>query len=138
MSKKTNATCSICGKEYTMCRSCDKNKPNMAWKLHCDCPEHYKIFQVIHGYTTGVYNDAEAAKKLERIDMSDFDELRDSIKETINKIRSVSKPKVKAAPKVKKTTVKETSDDGVVEHNAVEPAAEIVHHAIPVVSEVGV
>lgn len=99
MSKKTNATCSICGKEYTMCRSCDKNKPNMAWKLHCDCPEHYKIFQVIHGYTTGVYNDAEAAKRLERIDMSDFDELRDSIKVTINKIRNEAKPKVKVATK---------------------------------------
>lgn len=99
MSKKNNATCSICGKGYTMCRSCDRDKPDMVWKLHCDCPEHYKIFQVIHGYTAGVYTGAEAAKKLERIDLSDFDELRDSVKVTINKIRNEAKPKVKVATK---------------------------------------
>lgn len=105
MSKKNNATCAICGKGYVMCRSCDRNKPGMVWKLHCDCPEHYKIFQVIHGYTSGKYTDEEAAKKLERIDLSDFDELRDSIKETLNKIRAAAKQKVKVVEPAKHESI---------------------------------
>lgn len=102
MTDKNNATCAICGKGYVMCYSCDKGDASKHWKLHCDTPEHYKIFQIIHGYTSGVYTEAEAAKKLGKVDLSDFDELRDNIKETINKIRGSQE---KAEPKVKKVNV---------------------------------
>ena len=91
MNDKNNATCAICGKGYVMCYSCDKGDVSKHWKLHCDTPEHYKIFQIIHGYTSGVYTDVEAAKKLDKVDLSDFDELRDNIKEIINKIRDSQK-----------------------------------------------
>lgn len=103
MADNNNATCAICGKGYVMCYSCDKGDALKHWKLHCDTPEHYKIFQIIHGYASGVYTEAEAAKKLDKVDLSDFNELRDNIKETINKIRGSQK---KVEPKVKKVNVR--------------------------------
>ena len=90
--KKYNATCAICGKPYQMCYSC-KGKQNAIWKRHCDTAEHYKIYQLIHGYTTGLYTDAEAAAKLKNIDVSDIDELRPHIRDIIKKIQGNVKPK---------------------------------------------
>ena len=90
--KKYNATCAICGKPYHMCYSCKGNQ-NAIWKRHCDTAEHYKIYQLIHGYTTGLYTDAEAAAKLKNIDVSDVDELRPHIRDIIKKIQAYSKPK---------------------------------------------
>lgn len=81
--KKYNATCSICGKPYNMCYSCDKKNAQLIWKRFCCCPEHYKIYQVVHGYTTGLYTKAEADKKLKNIDTSDIDELRTNIREIL-------------------------------------------------------
>lgn len=81
--KKYNATCSICGKPYNMCYSCDKKNAQLVWKRFCDTPEHYKIYQVVHGYTTGLYTKAEADKKLKNIDTSDIDELRPNIREIL-------------------------------------------------------
>lgn len=83
MSKnKYNATCAICGKPYHMCMSCGKDK-GLVWKRFCDTPEHYKIYQVVHGYTTGLYTKAEAKRKLKNIDTSDIDELRENIREIL-------------------------------------------------------
>lgn len=78
-----NANCSICGKPYHMCYSCKKNDKTLVWKRFCCCPEHYKIYQVVHGYTTGLYTKAEADKKLKNIDTSDIDELRPNIREIL-------------------------------------------------------
>lgn len=89
---KPNATCAICGKPYHMCYSCKGNQ-NAIWKRHCDTAEHYKIYQLVHGYTTGLYTDAEAAAKLKNIDVSDVDELRPHIRDIIKKIQGAAKPK---------------------------------------------
>lgn len=85
--KKYNATCSICGKPYNMCNSCRHDSP-IIWKKFCDTAEHYKIYQIVHGYTTGVYTDAEAAKKLGNVNLSDLDELRPNIRYIINNIKN--------------------------------------------------
>lgn len=87
---KPNATCAICGKPYHMCYSCKGNQ-NAVWKRHCDTAEHYKIYQLVHGYTTGLYTDAEAAAKLKNIDVSDIDELRPHIRDIIKKIQGAVK-----------------------------------------------
>lgn len=86
MRERKNATCAICGKGYEMCYSCRKNDPSSLWKIHCDTPEHYKIFQVVNGYTAGVYDIDEAAKKFENINLSDLEELRPNIKKIIKEI----------------------------------------------------
>ena len=82
MTNKLNAKCSICGTPYHMCMSCGKDK-GLVWKRFCCCPEHYKIYQLVHGYTTGLYTKAEAKRKLKNIDTSDIDELRPNIREIL-------------------------------------------------------
>ena len=82
MTNKLNAKCSICGKPYHMCMSCGKDK-GLVWKRFCCCPEHYKIYQLVHGYTTGLYTKAEAKRKLKNIDTSDIDELRPHIRDIL-------------------------------------------------------
>lgn len=80
---KPNATCAICGKPYRMCYSCKKNDGSLVWKRFCDTPEHYKIYQLVHGYTTGLYTKSEAKRKLKNIDTSDIDELRSHIRDIL-------------------------------------------------------
>lgn len=86
MTEKNNAKCSICGKDYYMCRSCKDIRNLYPWKLHTDTSEHYKIYQILHGFSTGVYNKVEAKEKLQTVDLSDIDSLRDNIKSLINEI----------------------------------------------------
>jgi hypothetical protein len=69
-----------------MCISC-KDKINAApWKRHTDTPEHYKIYQILHGLTTGVYTKDEAKDKLKNVDLSDLHEFKDRVRERINDI----------------------------------------------------
>lgn len=82
MTNKLNAKCAICGTPYHMCISCGKDK-GLVWKRFCDTPEHYKIYQLVHGYTAGLYTKAEAKRKLKNIDTSDIDELRENIREIL-------------------------------------------------------
>ena len=86
MRTENNATCSICGRGYRMCLSCKDLISMKPWQKYTDTSEHYKIYQVIHGYSTGVYNKEEAKIKLQMIDLSDFDGLRDNIKKIISDI----------------------------------------------------
>lgn len=86
VNNKDNATCSICGKPYHMCLHCKTEIGAAPWKRHTDTVEHYKVFQVVRGYSTGVYDKSEAKEKLKNIDLSDMDTFVDSIKTVIGKI----------------------------------------------------
>lgn len=86
MAEKNNATCSICGKDYYACLSCKDSIKMNPWKLHTDTSEHYKIYQIIHGYSTGVYTKDEAKAKFKNIDLSDLDTFREHIKVLIKDI----------------------------------------------------
>ena len=86
MENKNNATCAICGKGYYMCLSCKDMTKLHPWKMHTDTSEHYKIYQILRGYNTKVYSKEEARLKLQMVDLSDFDNLRDNIKNIINDI----------------------------------------------------
>lgn len=83
---KNNSVCAICGKGYYLCLSCKQTKTLTPWKIHTDTSEHYKIYQILHGYSTGVYNKKEAKAKLKTVDLSDLSSFRDNIKETIQNI----------------------------------------------------
>lgn len=100
MADKNNATCSICGKGYYKCLSCVDKLKLEPWKQYTDTSEHYKIFQVIHGYNTDVYTKEEAREKLRSIDMSDIDDLRENIKKTIKDIMREDKKTRKVDPAV--------------------------------------
>ena len=94
MAEKNNATCSICGKGYYMCLAC-KDAINLSpWRRHTDTSEHYKIYQILRGYNTRVYSKEEAKSKLQMVDLSDFDSLRDNIKDIINDILGENEEKM--------------------------------------------
>lgn len=86
MKEKNNATCSICGKPYHMCASCKDMMRIRPWQLYTDVSEHFKVYQVLHGYSTKVYDKNEARDRLKNIDLSDLDSFRDNIKDIINDI----------------------------------------------------
>lgn len=83
---KKNATCSICGKAYHKCLSCADMMATSPWKRHTDTSEHYKIYQILHGYFTGVFTKEEAKDRLQNADLSDLETLRDHVKESIKDI----------------------------------------------------
>ena len=97
-SQYLNATCNICGKKYHMCASCKDLMALQPWKIHTDTAEHYKIYQVLLGYNTKVYDIAEAKAKLQNVDLSDKDTFVKEIKEVIDTIMAYEEP-VEVEPK---------------------------------------
>lgn len=82
----TNAKCAICGKDYYVCMSCKDRIRLKPWTIYTDTPDCYKIFQIIHGFSTGVYSKEEAKEKLKNIDLTNFETLKDDIKKVIEDI----------------------------------------------------
>jgi hypothetical protein len=83
MSEQINATCSICGNGYHLCLSCKDSMNLHPWKMHTDSASCYQVFQVVKGYSTGVYNKEEFKSKLKNIDLSNLENYRDHIKSLI-------------------------------------------------------
>ena len=78
--KENNAVCSICGNPYYMCLSC-KDLANLnPWKRHTDTVSCYQVFQVVKGFSTGVYDKEEFKSKLKTIDLSNLENYREHIK----------------------------------------------------------
>ena len=83
---ENNATCSICGKGYQMCLSCKDSIQLAPWKIHTDTSEHYKVFQIIRGLSTGVLSKTEAKIKFKNVDLSDLNEFRPHIKKIVKDV----------------------------------------------------
>lgn len=100
MSENINAYCSVCGNGYYACLSCEEKLAAAPWKRHTDTSEHYKVYQIVRGYNTGVYNKDEAAERLGRVDLSDRDGFVDAVKKCVDEIlpveQKVSRPKFKS------------------------------------------
>lgn len=56
------------------------------WKMYTDSAEHYKIHQIIHGYSTKVYTEDEVRDKLKNVDLSDLETFKPNIKAIIKDI----------------------------------------------------
>lgn len=110
MIEKNNATCSICGRGYYKCIACKDMMNLNPWKKHTCTSEHYKIYQVIHGYNTKVYNKEEAKSKLQMIDLSDFDNLKDNIKNIINEIKIEDKKVIESVIEMKVANLSNEAD----------------------------
>lgn len=100
MTEKNNAYCSICGNPYYVCMSCLDSMRLSPWKIHTDTSEHFKIYQIIHGYTSNVYNKDEARTKLKNVNLDDMEAFKPHIKQIIEDILKEDKPIVKATKKV--------------------------------------
>ena len=83
MAEKNNATCSICGNGYHACYSCKDSMQLHPWKIHCCSVDCYKTFQVVRGFSTGVYTKDEFKSKLKNIDLSNLENYREHIKAII-------------------------------------------------------
>ncbi len=81
-----NAKCSICGNGYYMCRSCKDQLRLSPWKIHTDTSEHFKIFQIVRGYSIGLYTKDEAKNKFENVDLSDLETFLPEVKSVIKTI----------------------------------------------------
>lgn len=114
MAQKNNATCSICGKEYYACFSCKDSMQLHPFKNFTDTAEHYKVFQVVRGFSTGMYTKDEAKEKLNNVNLDDIESFRPHIKQIVKDIlkekRPIAKPidevvMVEEIPVVEKATV---------------------------------
>ena len=95
MAENNNATCKICGESYYVCMSCADSMKAHPWKIFTDTSEHYKVFQVVRGLSTGVYTKDEAVKKLKNIDLKDIESFRPHIKDIIKDVLKEEKVDVK-------------------------------------------
>ena len=84
------------------------------WKRYTCTAEHYKIYQIPHGYSTGVYNKAEAKVKFEKVDLSDLNKLRDNIKNIIKDITKEDKKMVNVDTNIDNVAKKKTSEKAEV------------------------
>ena len=115
---ENNAVCSICGKEYYACLSCHDSIKANPWKAFTDTSEHYKIFQVIRGFSTKVYNKEEAKARLENINLDDMNSFMPHIKKIIKDIIKEEKPIVKvvkeAVEEIKEPVEEKTIEETVI------------------------
>lgn len=109
MAEKNNAVCDICGKEYYVCLSCSDAMKLHPYKSFTDTAEHFKVFQVVRGFLTGVYTKDEAKEKFKNIDLKDADSFKPHIKKIIKDIFKEEKAIVEKA-----VTEKVATDEVVV------------------------
>lgn len=108
MTEKHNATCKICGKSYYACMSCADTMKLHPFKSFTDTAEHFKVFQVVKGFSTGVYTKDEAKEKFKNIDLSDVESFRPHIKKIVKDILKEDEVVVE------KVATKETTNEDVV------------------------
>ena len=107
--KNNNIICDICGKSYYACLSCKDTMKLHPYKMYCCSPRHFQVFQVVRGFSTGVYTKDEFKSKLKNIDLSDLEDYREHIKVLI-------KDALKENESVVETATERVSDDIVLEN----------------------
>lgn len=110
MAENNNATCSICGNGYHVCYSCKDSIQLQPWKIHCCSVDCYKAYQVVRGFSTGVYTKDEFKSKLQNIDLSNLENYREHIKaiikDALKEEKSVEELAVKADDTTEEMAVK--------------------------------
>ena len=120
MAEKNNSVCSICGKEYHVCLSCSDAMKLHPWKIYTDSQSCFQVFQVVRGFSTGVYTKDEAREKLQNVDLKDVDSFRPHIKKIIKDILKEDKVVVEATEKIENTVVEDVAEVEVEETKIVE------------------
>ena len=96
-----NATCTICGKKYHLCRTCERIESFQPWRTVCDTLPHYAIYVALARYRK-TNDKSEAREALLRCDLSDldgFDADKVKIIKEILKEEKVEKPITKSSVK---------------------------------------
>ncbi len=108
VAEKNNATCSICGNSYYKCLSCRDSMKLHPYKNYCCSVDCYKVFQIVRGYNTGIYNKDEFKCKLENINLSDLENYEENIKTLIKDVLKEDKPVAEIIEQIE--TIVETND----------------------------
>lgn len=123
MAEKHNATCKICGKSYYACMSCADTMKLHPFKSFTDTAEHFKVFQVVRGLSTGVYTKDEAKEKFKNIDLKDIESFRPHIKDIIEDVLKEDEMVVKVAEKMENTVVEDVKvEEAEIVEDIVKPA----------------
>ena len=112
---ENNATCKICGKSYYACMSCADAMKVHPWKVFTDTSEHYKIFQVVRGLSTGVYTKEEAKEKFKNINIEDVESFRPHIRDIIKDVLKEDEMVVETIEKIEDTVVENATEVKVEE-----------------------
>ena len=107
MAEKYNATCSICGDPYYVCMSCKDSMKLHPYKIHCCSADCYKTFQVVRGFSTGVYTKEEFKSKLKNLDLSNLENYREHIKTLIKDVLKEDEIAEVEVPIVEEVTTEE-------------------------------
>ena len=126
MTEKNNAVCSICGKGYYACMSCADTMKAHPWKAFTDTANCYKVFQVVRGFSTGVYTKEEAKEKFQNVDLKDIDSFRPHIKKIVKDILKEDKVVVNTAEKIENTVVEGVTEVKVEEAEIAENVVESI------------
>lgn len=110
MAEKNNAVCDICGKEYYVCLSCSDAMKLHPFKSFTDTAEHFKIFQVVKGFLTGVYTKDEAKERLQNVDLKDADSFKPHIKKILKDIFKEDKVVIETVKKMEDTVVEDIKE----------------------------
>lgn len=126
MVENNNAVCSICGKAYHLCLSCSDAIKLRPWKTYTDTQECFKVFQVVRGFSTGVYTKDEAKEKLQNVDLKDINSFRPHIKKIVKDILKEEKVVVKTAEKIENTVVENVTEITEIKAEEVEVTENVV------------
>lgn len=129
MAEKNNATCSICGNEYYVCLSCKDKMKLHPYKIHCCSPSHFQVFQVVRGFSTGVYDKDEFKSKLKNIDLSDLEDYREHIKTLIKDV--LNEDVVETVENVKTAEENKTVEEVIAEKDMIVETTETVETIKP-------
>lgn len=119
--KEKNATCIICGKDYHLCIACERNKSNWKpWKALTDTENCYEIYKVLNDYGFNKISKEEARNLLSKLDLSNVDTFKESVK---TKIKEIMKTK-RASIKLKQREVVEVQEDVVQKESIITEKSE--------------
>lgn len=92
-----NAKCSICGKPYHICNSCEEQKAFKPWRTITDSVNCYKIYTAISEYNNKYITKEEASDYLKKCNL---DEYKSFLPEIVTIIDEILKPDRKTNRKV--------------------------------------
>lgn len=85
--KPKNATCIVCGKEYHLCISCERNKATWKkWKMITDSENCYEIYNILNDYNFNKISKEEARNLLKELDLTEAETFKAEVKKMIEEI----------------------------------------------------
>lgn len=92
---KHNKICSVCHSSYSYCPSCREDQKKPTW-MFTFCSENcHDIYEATYAYASKKITAKEAKEKLDKLDISKYDNFGESYKKVISEINEVIKVKDK-------------------------------------------